>query len=455
MKSSNKIFRYLLYILPLVLFFSYHPLIHFGTGESMNFEISLPLIWLVIFDVYGLFMILKFRKIKEILRNYVWLLFPIFMTISLIWTYDLLRGILIGGVLWLIYFAGYSIYIFRKEISDKGFWKNFFKVFLYSSLFVCFWCVLQCVLDVLGVGREYSLACTGCTYEIFGFPHPNGFAAEPQFMGNLLLAPIVMTIYLLEKKNYFSRKFLLICLFVFIATLFLTLSRGAIYAFGVGLVFFVITKIVKEKRWQSLALFVLTFLAFLFTLNLQGIFADFSPTNDTYVSGVSKVVNQLTLGKVDLGGSKVKKEEVEEKETEVETETAIFDGYVEVSTSGRTEVWKGALKTWSKDFKTIMFGVGLGGGLKGMYESGNYPSSQENVNNEYINVLLEGGLVGVLLLILSLILAFKIIYKMSGRLYLFTLVIIYLVSLLFFSGLPNVLQIYLLPVVFTRFYGKS
>ena len=59
------------------------------------------------------------------------------------------------------------------------------------------------------------------------------------------------------------------------------------------------------------------------------------------------------------------------------TNTANFDGYVEVSTTSRTTLWQSALKTWAKDPQTIIFGVGLGGALKGIYESGNFSSSRE------------------------------------------------------------------------------
>jgi len=51
MKPLRKLYFGLLYILPAVLFFSYYPVIRFGSNSSMNFELSLPLIWLVIFDI--------------------------------------------------------------------------------------------------------------------------------------------------------------------------------------------------------------------------------------------------------------------------------------------------------------------------------------------------------------------------------------------------------------------
>ena len=56
MKKLNKIFKWLVCILPGVLFFSYQPLMRLGANESMNFEISLPLIWLVVFDVVAVWL---------------------------------------------------------------------------------------------------------------------------------------------------------------------------------------------------------------------------------------------------------------------------------------------------------------------------------------------------------------------------------------------------------------
>ena len=47
----SSLFRLFVYILPGVLFFSYYPLMHFGANESMNFELSLPIIWLILFDL--------------------------------------------------------------------------------------------------------------------------------------------------------------------------------------------------------------------------------------------------------------------------------------------------------------------------------------------------------------------------------------------------------------------
>ena len=467
--SFKKIYRFLVYAMPAILYFSFRPWINLGSNDTMNFDLSLPLIWLVLFDILAFILVVKKKQIKQIFNKWMWLLLPVFLTLSILWSHDKLRSVMIIGVLWLLYFAVFSFSILQDEISDEKFKRVFLKIFFGVGIFVCIWCFMQCIMDVMGVSQGNTLLCEGCVYRIFGFPHPNGFAAEPQFMGNLLLAPIFVSLYLLVKQKYFSRRSLVIMLFVFTATLFLTLSRGAIYAFVVAMIFFTIMWGIK-RSWRVLWVWLVIGLAFLFTLNMQGIFSEVSKTDDTYIAGVSKAINQLTLGIVDLGGSQIKKDGIEENiegmdvgaienvETEdLENEKAVFDGYVEVSTDNRLDAWNGALKTWTKDPATVIFGVGLGSGLISMYENGAIASSREIINNQYVSLLLESGIIGIGLLILSLSLVFITIRKNSACLLIMTLVIAYGVSLCFFSGLPNALHIYLLPAILMVIFrgGKS
>lgn len=449
----EKFYRGLIYVLPAVLFFSYYPLIHFGASESMNFEISLPIIWLVLFDVVALLLMIKQKLLfKNLKKKWVWLLFPGFLTISVLWSLNSLRGLLTVGILWLVYFAIDAMSSLKGKFSEMGFKEKFWEAFIGSTLLICVWCLVQCVLDLVGVSREYSLMCEGCTYASFGFPHPSGLAIEPQFMGNLLLAPTIATAWLYIKDRCDVKKSLKILLLViFAGTLFLTFSRGAIYAFDVAMIFMTMFVIVKEKKKEVSKRVGITWLAiifaFLLTLNLQGIMAALSPTNDTYFGGVSKALNHLSLGVIDIrkeDGIVEEDEEVEEVE-EVESE---FDGYVAASTDVRLELTDAAIKVWAKDFKTMMFGVGLGGAGQALYVNGFTAAPREIIQNQYVSLLLETGLVGLALLAMSLVLLVKAIIKVKNNLMVFTLVVAYGVSLCFFAGLANALHIYLLPIVF-------
>ncbi len=496
MVKLAKIYRFLVYILPAVLFFSYWPVISLGASESMNFELSLPLIWLVIFDVLALWILVKKKLVKGIWQKWLWLLFPMFVSLSVLWSMNSLRGLLTAGILWLVYFAGYAFWSLRSLFSEFGFLEKFWRVFFASALVACGWCLLQCILDIAGVPRGVSLMCAGCTYQMFGFPHPNGWAIEPQFMGNLLLAPAIVAGWLITGpgnifhsrprpsgpspradgaksraaalRNAASLKYnchpLLAALmfFVFVLTIFLTFSRGAIYAFVVSMIFMTAMLVVRTKKWRAMLVWPVILVAFLFTLNLQGMMAEFGPTSDTYGTGVAKVLNHLSLGIIDIRGSDEKKvsEETDALELEIteedadndEKSEAVFDGYVEESTDTRLRLSGAAAEVWKQDFATMMFGVGIGGAGQALYVNKLSPAPKEIVQNEYASLLLETGLVGAVLLILTAGLIIRAVYK-NGMM--MTLIVAYAITLLFFSGLPNALHIYLLPALFIALCGKS
>ena len=213
-------------------------------------------------------------------------------------------------------------------------------------------------------------------------------------------------------------------------------------------------------------------LAFLFTLNLQGVMAEVSKTDDAYVSGVAKVLNHLSLGIIDIRGEKVKEDETEEKMLEIVgagervrldesskgaeeaveldaileeegKEEAYFDGYVVESTDVRVGMTSAAVRTWQKDYRTILIGTGLGGAGVAMYENGETEWSKEIVQNQYASLLLETGVVGISLLAFSFVLLVREVLRRKQAGLILVLMMAYGVSLFFFSGLPNVLHMYL------------
>lgn len=459
MQKINKLYRGLIYILPAVLFFSYYPVIKLGASESMNFELSSPLIWLVVFDVaaFGI-MIKKKMLFRDCRKMGVWMLFPIFVTLSVLWSLNSLRGLLTVGILWFIYFAGYAFFSLRSILKEAGAKEVFWKMFFGSALVVCGWCFLQCILDLAGASRETSLMCAGCTYKMFGFPHPNGFAIEPQFMGNLLIAPAIVSAWFGLKKN--KQYFWLF--FIFAVTIFLTFSRGAIYVFVVAMIFMIVFEWVRQKDWRVCKTFLIIAAAFLFTLNLQGVMAQVSPTNDTYAGGVAKVINQLSLGIIDIRESKseilpekANASALETVDEEAKEDKAVFDGYVEESTDTRVRLTDAALTVWRKDFNTIMFGVGLGGAGQALYVNGLSPAPKEIVQNQYASLLLETGLVGMALMIMTLVLIVRMAYKNPAREVIWTLMAAYGITVCFFAGLPNALHIYLLPAILMVILGDG
>ena len=495
MQRLKQVLKWFIYILPATLFFSYYPVISFGANSTMNFELSLPLIWLVLFVILAGVLLVKDKKVRksfgDVRQKWVLCLFPVFASLSVIWSANKLRGILTVGILWLVYLAVLAIWFLVKDfLKDPNFKKIFLRWFLGSTLVICIWCVVQCILDLAGVGQNVSLMCNGCTTRMFGFPHPNGFAIEPQFMGNLLIAPTLVVGWLTlhsrprpagpspraagansraaalrnaaslkchttpssgehiaAKITPASLKYHTILFFIFTSTLFLTFSRGAIYAFVVGMIFFTVMQVVKTKKWRAMLLWPIVILAFIFTLNLQGIFAQLSHTNDTYFTGISKALNHLSLGVIDFGGEKTGNAGALGDGDEAVEPESVFDGYVEESTNIRMELSAAAFDLWKSDPRYVIFGVGAGGAGQALYDAELTNSPKEIVQNEYMSLLLEFGLVGVMLIIMTVIILARELLEMQTAGVTLAIIVAYAVSLCFFAGLANALQIYLLPAV--------
>ena len=128
----KKLYKYLLYILPLALTFSYFPVISLGSNETMNFELSLPLLWLVVFDVVSLVMVCKkYRKelFTKVFGSVLWWLFPLFATLSVCWSLNVTRGILTVGVMWALFFAAVFL-----EAAFRFFFITFFFLDVFGGL---------------------------------------------------------------------------------------------------------------------------------------------------------------------------------------------------------------------------------------------------------------------------------------------------------------------------------
>ena len=184
---------------------------------------------------------------------------------------------------------------------------------------------------------------------------------------------------------------------------------------------------------------------------MQGIFASTSPTSDTFLTGVTKSIHQLSLGIIDIRNFDESQNVVEntinltQNESNITAINSDFSGYVPESTNTRLELSDLALSTWSQDAKTVLIGVGLGGAGVAIHR--NFPNqvdSKEIIQNQYISILLELGIIGIIFLIVSLITIFRMFWHHEAHIFLFSLLLAYAISLCFFAGLPNA-HIYLLP----------
>ncbi len=463
-KRCRKIREFLILCLPACLFLAAFPQLRIGQTTSMNLEISLPEIWLVCFPVASLLNLPKiWQKYRQ--KFLCSAIFPAYATLSVLWSTNPLRAFLTAVLIWLIWFSIWNLVLtFRR--SSALYRQKFQTVFLATSALFAGVCWLQCILDLAGFGRDTSLLCLGCTSATFGFPHPNGLTLEPQFMGNLLLAPAFFTLtrYLQATETPARRSYLALFAF-FSATLFLTFSRGAIYAFLVGVVFQLVLHLYqnrtvgKIKFGSSFLTICVIIISFMFTLTTQGIMAALGPTSDDFISGATKSLHHLTLGRLDLRPEALKNplpaplgddlpetgtdgsmpQYAPESGSESVTQ-AVFSGYIAESTDIRVNLTNYAFDRWNDSPQSIFFGTGLGSAGTSLYHK--FPeqlgTAKEIVQNQYASLLLELGIFGYLALAIGL---FPFVKKITG------LELAYLCTLGFFSGLPNAFHLYLLPPV--------
>lgn len=492
-KTAAKI---LLLALPVVLFFSFHPVIYLGATSTMNLELSLPEIWLVLFAVTSipslpdLFSFFPWRKLRLCFP------LPLFATLSILWSMDTLRALLTSGLLWLLTFAVLNIIYLLKTTSNLS--KLLIRIELTSAALVSVFCWIQCILDVFGIPAAKTLLCDGCTSVILGFPHANGFAIEPQFMGGLLLCPLLLTLALFAKSPE-TRKKLLPLFFFFVATLFLTLSRGAIIASICSLlVFFLASRLKSHTRSDHLRLayirnssLLMTLCGIILALTAQGVLASLGPTSDSFISGVTKSLHHLSLGTLDLRGLATGKEcnistsgslttteacdrgnassrdvrgydrgptrsdpvttgvATASRDEVLSPVTSQFSGYISESTTTRLSLLSFSISTWLSSPKITLFGAGIGSAGPAMFSL--FPglgSPKEIVQNEYASILLELGLFGAVIALMTFIFATRrLTAPIKKSPFFWALLASYAGSYLFFSGLPNALYLFLLPAL--------
>ena len=91
---------------PLVVWFSYRPMLSLGQDSTSYYELSLPLVYLLVLGLVGLPSVWRNRA-ELAKKKSVWLVgsFVAINVISLLWTANLPRGVLTVGLVGLLFLA--------------------------------------------------------------------------------------------------------------------------------------------------------------------------------------------------------------------------------------------------------------------------------------------------------------------------------------------------------------
>lgn len=438
---------------PIAVWFSYQPLLRLGQNATMHFELSLTLVYITILALVGLPSVWRARK--QLIRNkvtYVVVAFCAMALLSTLWTENVVRGLLTSGVM------GALILIFLAAVAEVRKIKHIVpalaKLFVMSASVMAIFAIVQFFAGIWFV-RDETLLCAGCVAQQLGFVRPNVFTIEPQFLGSLFIVPaLIMFRYVLIKP----RNILVLAVLLLITVaLFLTLSRGAIFAFGAGIILLLAIHYRQVQRGIIGSFLLVAALAI--SVTLQGIAASISPkVTDTFAGAVSSSIDQLSLGLIDIpvDDGPVGAEQPKFPQDNTKPAGPRFDGYIAESTTTRLELSKLAIQTWTDSPGSIVAGTGLGSAGVAINEM--FPRqihTREIVQNEYIEILLETGIIGLALFIGML---GGLFYMTRDTKWLWALIIPFLLQWNFFSGYPNALHIYLIfiiMVVATVHRGRS
>ena len=509
--------RRFFWILPIILFFSYYPVIPLFSTESSNYEFSLLLLWLLLMGILSLpifladlcNLITKKTPLTKVSVQIPLILssIPLYFSLTLLWSPNKLRGFMTAGIIWCLYL---SLLTFYKNIILKKTPLSLEKPFLLGATLASGFCWVQAILNTLNIPGDRILLCLGCTNLSFGFPHPNGFAIEPQFMGNLLLAPAIFLVFrVIHPKNHQTRqakiRYFTLAGYI-ISTLFLIFSRGATYSFflAIAVIFFYELFHAKNRLLIATKLISLVLFPLIFVTLVQGLMSEFGPTSDTFLGGVSRSISQMTLGRVKIPLPEAKNPPVTSNEssslapndnvsTNASTNssanststTPLFDGYITESTDIRVKLSKMGLQLATSHPKQFFFGSGLGSSGVALYQM--FPelgSTKEITQNQYVAILVETGFIGILIIFCSSACVIYLCYSRQksieqsskqsskqsmkksnfsslisnitpAKLYFASLILAYAASVCFFSGLPNALHIYLVPILYPTLFAKN
>ncbi|MFA6423022.1 MAG: O-antigen ligase family protein [Patescibacteria group bacterium] len=317
---------------------------------------SLTIVSLILYKVF------KKKKFSSYAVAPLILLFSASMIISMSQAENLTRAI---TVLVFTFFMILISFAVTNLINTKLKLQAVTKYLLATSFLVGIFGFFQFFGDVIGLPTTITILKDIYTKEVFGFPRIQAFSMEPLFYADFLFIPLCITLILFLKndKLIFSKKFLLVIFSIIFLNMILTLSRGAYL--GLCVVAFVVI-ILQFKNVFSIK--NLKYILVVFSITFIGAYLFLARTGS---NSVSVFMKQATLG--DLGKSE--------------------------STVARLTTFDQSLEAWQNH---KIFGIGPGN--FGPYVK-NYPSDPgvsgwPTVNNEYLEILCEMGVVGLSVFIL-------------------------------------------------------
>jgi O-antigen ligase len=335
------------------------------TFEAGGFTVKLSYMLGAVLILTNLAMIKRLKLAKE---EYFLLLFVLWSYLTSIWSIDFKRTIIIST----LYLFMAVIFIVLRRLFCGYKKETAFILFAWMGVLLFIFSLWQLVGDSFGISQKLTFLRAEYIKGVFPFARVQGTFLEPLFFANFMLIPFYLSLY----KYITDRQVNIYFWSVFLSgtVIFLTLSRGAIFALLVSMAVFSILIFFRDKKlrtglYKSFMLIIASFLLALFLIfaisGSNGIKSYFNQANN-----VSDVQSDQQLNPKDFQRT-------------------------------RNNTFKTSLEIIKENpFSGI--GAGAFGALpqfKDLREMGNY----QTVNNEYLEILIEEGIIGFLLISLFLI----------------------------------------------------
>ena len=425
----------LLLLFPLLIF-SYYPLISLGTAFGVHLDISL--LYVALLFVFITNLPLLWRQRAGLTSSLAWkigLLFIIYIWISYFWSSNPFRAFVTASFFTLV-FGIFSAIIVQLPLLLKQ--KNtVVRLTTYSFVLAGVLALWQIIADAAHLPAAFSLLPATYSGDTFGSARPTAFALEPQFFGSLLLIPFLYTSYGFLTH---SSKLNMILFSLSTFLLLLTLSRGALLG---GVIALVVLIVLLRPRWQSTVKLLIVGMTSI-ALTLLCIAVAGTARHDT-ISGyatVKNVISQLSLGTIALPDEA--KSPVTTTEKSSSTPVSSFQpGYIENSTTSRLSMSSEAIDIWNSSTRTILIGVGIGGFGTSLQMRHTQTPDSSVVNNFYLELLAETGIIGVALFF-GFVGSLLCIGIMKRNYLLLSLVFAFLLQWCFFSGTSNVVHVWII-----------
>lgn len=264
-------------------------------------------------------------------------------------------------------------FIVSVLITDKNKLKLAISGVLWGSLIAGVFALLQFGGDMIGLPNEITLLKKGYDSSTFGFARVQAFSQEPLYFANYIFIPLIL-LFMLNVKNsikeVFNRNLSFVLLVVLLIDFVLTVSRGAYLAGAAVLLAIVVTQAKTIINFKTIAV-SLAVIFFVATGAYLALSRSESRALDEFIGHVA----------------------------------------VEDRTEGESVVMRlsSATRAWEIFLDNPVLGVGLGNFGPTVQGDPDEPPEEDGwaiVNNEYLEILAEGGIVAMVVFIVLLLTVF-------------------------------------------------